>query len=160
MAASTQDTSSGGYGKIHQDLLRQLGKADLLARAAYLRLPGDKIGEVEVPFLGCTDLVSNHDVRLAGGQTPSVVTKRVLIRYVLHGRHIRPAGRFIPLAELAGPLFKQGGYSTSALARPMIRQFQDRVSDLLLIAALVGVGGKGQGGYDRSASFLTCCRAF
>ena len=146
MGFSTQENSGGGYGKIYHDLLRQLGRADIHACAARLALPVNRAGAAEVPFLGRTYRVSHDGVRTTDGETPSEVTKSVLIRYILQGRRIRPAGKFVTLAELAGPMFKQGSYSASALEKPISRRFQGRVADLLSLAALAGGRREGEGG--------------
>jgi len=136
----------GGYQAIYHDLRRELSHADLAASADHLALPVNRAGEVLVPFLGRTFLVSNNGVHQADGRTPSGVTQSVLIRYILQGSGSRPAGEFVTLAQLAGPLFQQGSYSASALERPIIRRFQGRAGDLLSVAASMGGRPEGEGG--------------
>jgi hypothetical protein len=61
-----------------------------------------------------------------------------LIHYLLAGSSSRPAGRFVPLAELAGPLFTQSSYSQSALEGPLVKRFQGRIPEFLSIAESIG----------------------
>jgi hypothetical protein len=62
----------------------------------------------------------------------------------LKGSKSEPAGRFVTFSELAGPVFKEGGYSLDALEIPLIKRFQGRVPELLAIGASLGgrVGGE------------------
>ena len=73
-------------------------------------------------------------------------TGSVLIHYILKGSRSRPDGQFVTLAELAGPLFKHGSYSSSALERPIIKRFQGRIPELLAAAASVGGRQGGEAG--------------
>jgi hypothetical protein len=147
MAISKEESSPGsGYRHIYRDLLRELGHADISAAAERLALPVNRTGEVEVPFIGRTYLISRDGVRLADDRAPSEVLQSVLIRYLLHASPRHPAGQFVTLAELAGPLFNQGGYSAGALERPIIRCFQGRVAGLLSVAASAGGRPQGEGG--------------
>jgi hypothetical protein len=67
-----------------------------------------------------------------------------MIHYILNGSLSRPCGRFVTLTELAGPPFKHGSYSASALEAPIAKRFQGRVPELLAIAESVGghLGGE------------------
>jgi hypothetical protein len=75
-------------------------------------------------------------------------TGSVLIHYLLAGSSSRPAGKFVLLAELAGPLFKQSSYSQGALKSPVIKRFQGRIPELLLIAEFIGGRQVGISGLD------------
>ncbi len=66
--------------------------------------------------------------------------------YILRGSRSRPDGQFVTLAELAGPLFKQGDYSRSALEQPVVKRFRKRLPELLSIAATVGGRQGGEAG--------------
>ena len=59
-----------------------------------------------------------------GVKNEDYITGSVLIHYILRGSSWRPAGKFVTFAELAGPLFKHGSYSSSVLERPIIKRFQ------------------------------------
>ncbi len=61
-----------------------------------------------------------------------------MAHYILKGSRSQPGGQFVTFAELAGPLFKEGSYSKSALEFPVIKRFQGLVPELLAAAALVG----------------------
>ncbi|MCX5883623.1 MAG: DUF3786 domain-containing protein [Deltaproteobacteria bacterium] len=124
----------GGHKWIYLDLIGRLANADIAASSQHLGLALNDAGEVEVPFLGTTYLVSREGVR------------RLLIHYVLKGSRSRPNGQFVTLAELAGPLFKHGGYSNSALEHPIIKRFQGRIPELLAVAASVGGRQGGEAG--------------
>jgi hypothetical protein len=69
-----------------------------------------------------------------------------LIHYILKGSRSRPAGQFVTFTELAGPLFKQGSYSHSALEQPIIKRFRGPVSKLLAVAESVGGRQGGEAG--------------
>jgi hypothetical protein len=133
----------GGHKNIYEDLLKRLAHADIESSANRLDLVLNEVGEAKVPFCGMTYLVSREGLRRADRQKFSSATGSALIRYVLRGSRSQTVGRFVTLAELAGPLFKQGSYSTSALERPIIKRFQGRTPELLTIA--MSFGGK-QGG--------------
>jgi hypothetical protein len=139
-------SATGGYKLIYEDLLRRLKHADIITSAQHLDLELNDAGEVEAPFFGRTYLLSSEGVRRSDGQRFSDATGSALIYYILKGSRCRPAGKFVTLAELAGPLFKQGSYSTSALERPIIKRFQGRVSELLAAAASVGGRQGGEAG--------------
>jgi len=128
----------GGHRKIYEDLLKRLASADIATLAGHLNLPFDTTGEAEIPFLGQTYLISNKGVRRCDhGRFPET-TASALLHYLLAGSSNRPAGKFVPLAELAGPLFKQSSYSQSALEGPLIKRFQGRIPELLSIAESIG----------------------
>ena len=134
---------AGGYKSIYEDLLKRLAVADIESSASKLDLVLNEVGEAEVPFCGTTYLISRAGLRRADGQNILNAAGSALIRYVLRGSRSQPGGQFVTLAMLAGPLFKQGSYSTSALERPIIKRFQGRTPELLTIAG--PFGGK-QGG--------------
>ena len=134
----TEVSGFGGHRKIYEDLVKRLANADIATLAGHLNLPINTAGEVEVPFLGATYLISNTDVRRIDRRRCSDVTASALIHYVLTGCSSRPAGIFVPLAELAGPLFKKSSFSQSALEGPIIKRFQGRIQELLSIAASIG----------------------
>jgi hypothetical protein len=142
----TDSLITGGYRKIYEDLIEQLQYADIATSAEHLDLSMNDEGEAAVPFMGTTYLVSNAGVRRADGKRVSDTTGSALIHYILAGSRSRPAGRFVTLAELAGPLFKQGSYSGSALEQPIIKRFQGRVPELLAVAESVGGRQAGQSG--------------
>jgi hypothetical protein len=137
---------SGGYTYIYQDLLKRLEYADILTAANHLDLSLNNAGEVEVPFFGKTYLMSKEGVRRLDGKRFSDAIGSALIYYILKGSSSRPAGKFATFAELAGPLFKNGSYSISALERPIIKRFQRRVPELLAAAASVGGRQGGEAG--------------
>ena len=134
----TDISGFGGHRKIYEDLVKRLVNADITTLAGHLNLPINNAGEVEVPFLGTTYLISNIGVRRSDRRRCSDVTASALIHYVLTGSSSRPAGIFVPLAELAGPLFKNSSFSQSALEGPLIKRFQGRIPELLSIAASIG----------------------
>jgi hypothetical protein len=139
---------TGGYRRIFQDLMKDLAQADIASSAGNLGLMLNDFGEAEVPFLGHKYLVSKNGVRLSDGVPFLETIGSVLAHYVLKGSRSRPAGQFVTFSELAGPLFKQGGYSQDALEFPLIKRFRGRVPELLAAAASLGgrVGGEsGQG---------------
>ena len=136
----------GGHRKIYADLLVRLKNADITVSAEDLGLVVNPSGDVEVPFLGSTYLVSRAGVRRADGRRFVDAVGSVIIHYILGGSRSRPAGRFVTFAELAGPLFKQGSYSQGALERPVIQRFQGRVSELMTVATSLGGREGGQGG--------------
>jgi len=115
----------GGHGKIYADLLKRLASADITRLAEHLNLPINSTGEAEIPFLDQIYLISNKGVRRSDQRTFPETTGSVLIHYLLAGSSSRPAGKFVPLAELAGPLFKQSSYSQSALEGPLVKRFQE-----------------------------------
>ena len=133
----------GGHRKIYTDLLERLANADIARSAEHLNLPINNAGEAEIPFLGQMYLISNRGVRRSDQRSFSEITGSVLIHYLLAGSSSRPAGRFVPLAELAGPLFKKSSYSQSALEVPLIRRFQRRIPEFLSIAE--SIGGRQEG---------------
>lgn len=134
----TDVSGFGGHRKIYEDLVKRLANTDIATLAGHLKLPTNNAGEVEVPFLGTTYLISNTGARRSDRRNCSDVTASALIHYVLTGCISRPAGVFVPLAELAGPLFKNSSFSQSALEGPIIKRFQGRVPELLSIAASIG----------------------
>jgi hypothetical protein len=129
--------ATGGHRWIYEDLLDRLANADIATSAEHLDLALNDAGEAEIPFFGTTFLVSREGVRRSDGQRFSDATGSALIHYILKGSRTRPDGRFVTFAELAGPLFKQGSYSKSALERPIIKRFQGRIQELLAVAASV-----------------------
>jgi hypothetical protein len=139
----------GGHRWIYEDLIQRLTTADVTASAEHLGLAVSDLGEAELTFLGTTYLISNMGVRRSDGKEFKDAIGSVLIHYILKGSKCRPAGQFVTLAELAGPLFKHGSYSSSALERPIIKRFQRRIPELL--AASASYGGR-QGGEARSGA--------
>jgi hypothetical protein len=135
--------SIGGHKNIYNDLLERLANTDIADSAKNLDLALNEGGEAQVPFCGMIYLVSKTGVRRTDGNKFSAATGSALIRYILFGSRSRPSGLFVTFAELAGPLFKQGSYATSALEGPIIKRFQGRIPELL--AAAEAVGGR-QGG--------------
>ena len=135
-----------GYSKIYEDLIERLQSADIATSAKHLGLSLSDAGEAEVPFMGTTYLVSNAGVRRTDGKRVPDTTGSALIHYVLRGSRSRPAGKFATFAQLAGPLFRQGSYSGSALEQPIIKRFQGRVPELLSAAASVGGRQAGEAG--------------
>ena len=136
----------GGHRWIYEDLIERLVTADIVASAEHLGLAVSDLGEAEIPFLGTTYIVSNKGVRRLDGKGFNDATGSVLIHYILKGSSCRPAGQFVTLAELAGPLFKHGSYSSSALERPIIKRFQGRIPELLAAAASYGGRQGGEAG--------------
>lgn len=133
------DTSGfGGHRKIYAGLLKRLASADIARLAEHLNLPINNTGEAEIPFLGQTYLISNKGVRRSDQRSFPETMGSVLIHYLMAGSSSRPAGKFVPLAELAGPLFKQISYSQSALEGPLIIRFQGRIPEFLSIAESIG----------------------
>ncbi len=133
------DTSGfGGHRKIYADLLKRLASTDIARLAEHLNLPINNTGEAEIPFLGQTYLISNKSVRRSDQRSFPETTGSVLIHYLLAGSSNRPAGKFVPLAELAGPLFKQSSYSQSALESPLIKRFHGRIPEFISIAESIG----------------------
>ncbi|MBI4772942.1 MAG: DUF3786 domain-containing protein [Deltaproteobacteria bacterium] len=143
----------GGYKRIYEELIQQLRQGDIPTLAEHLELALNQEGEAEVPFLGVTYLLSRAGVRRDDGQGFSDVTGSALIRYLLTGSCSRPAGEFVTFAMLAGPLFRQGEYSSSAIERPIIKRFERRAPELLRVATSVGGRMGGIGGLD-SVSIL------
>jgi hypothetical protein len=139
-----------GYRKIYEDLIERLLSADIATSAKHLGLSLSDAGEAEVPFMGTTylvsNLVSNAGVRRTDGKRVPVTTGSALIHYVLRGSRSRPAGKLATFAQLAGPVFRQGSYSGSALEQPIIKRFQGRVPELLSAAASVGGRQAGEAG--------------
>jgi hypothetical protein len=143
----------GCYKKIYEDLIERLQYADIATSARRLGLSLNDAGEANVPFLDTTFLVSNEGVRRLDGKGFNDATGSVLIHYILKGSRSLPAGKFVTFSELAGPLFKQGSYSSSALERPIIRRFQGRISELSAAAAFYGGRQGGEAG-SGSVSFI------
>jgi hypothetical protein len=135
---------TGGYHQIYQDLNKNLAKADIAHSAANLGLVLNQEGEAEVPFLGRKYLISKNGVRLSGGGRFPEPVGSVLAHYVLQGRRSEPAGDFVPLSKLAGPIFKQGSYSQDALEFPLLKRFEGRVPELVVAAESLGgrIGGE------------------
>ncbi len=136
----------GGHKWIYQDLIGRLANADIAASSQHLGLSLNDAGEAEVPFFGTTYLVSRKGVRRSDGKRFPDAAGSALIHYVLNGSRSRPNGQFVTFAELAGPLFKHGGYSGSALEHPIIKRFQGRVPELLAVAASAGGRQGGEAG--------------
>lgn len=137
-----------GHKRIYQDLLAKLASADVCTSARNLGLVFNADGQIELPFGGMFYLISAGGVRLANGKRPHPIAASALIHYVLLGSEKRPAGKFVAFSELAGPLFKHGGYSSGALESPIAKRFQGRVEDLIFKAESMGgrLGGQaGQG---------------
>jgi len=134
----------GGHQWIYRDLIGRLANADIAASSRHLGLALNNAGEAEVLFLGTTYLLSREGVRRSDGKRFPDATGSTLIHYVLKGSRSRPNGQFVTLAELAGPLFKHGSYSNSALEYPITKRFQGRIPQLLAKAASVGgcLGGE------------------
>lgn len=137
-----ENVAIGGHRWIYENLIEQLRNTDIATSAKHLDLTLNDAGEANIPFLGETFLISNEGVRRSDGKGFKDAIGSVLIHYILKGSSSRPAGNFINFAELAGPLFKQSSYSSSALERPIIKRFQGRVPELFEVAALYG-GHKG-----------------
>lgn len=138
--------TDSGQRKIYEDLLDRLGKADIAASAKRLDLLLNDAGEVEVPFFGAIYLLSREGVRRSDGQRFPYATGSVLSHYILKGSPSRPEGKSVTFAELAGPLFQQGSYSTGALEGPLIKRFQGRLPELLAKASSVGGRRGGEAG--------------
>jgi hypothetical protein len=136
----------GGHESIYRDLIGRLANADIAASSQHLGLALNDAGEAEVPFSGKTYLVSRKGVRRSDGEKFPEATGSALIHYILKAGRSRPSGQFVTLAELAGPLFKHGGYSGSALELPIIKRFRGRVPELLAKAASVGGRPGGEAG--------------
>ena len=136
----------GGHKQIYADLMTELAGADIAVLAASLGLVQNEAGEAEIPFCGAIYRVSRAGVRREDGQSFSYAAGSALIRYLLQGSRIRPSGRFVTFAELAGPLFKHGSYSVSALERPIVRRFSGRVPGLMAAGAAFGGKSGGEGG--------------
>jgi hypothetical protein len=131
-------TGFGGHRKIYADLLKCLASADIAGLAEQLNLQITNAGEAEIPFLGQTYLISQKGVRRSDQRSFPDTTGSVLIHYLLAGSSSRPTGKFVPLAELAGPLFKKGSYSQSALEGPLVKRFQGRIPEFLSITESIG----------------------
>jgi hypothetical protein len=136
----------GGQKKIYEDLSKHLEGTDISASAKQLDLAVNRTGAAEIPFFGTTYLVSRNGVQRSDGKRFSDSIASVLIHYISNGSRSRPAGQFVTFADLAGPLFKQGSYSVSALERPIIKRFQGRVPDLITAASSVGGRQDGEAG--------------
>ena len=143
----------GGYKKIYEDLIERLKYADIATSAKRLGLSLNDAGEAGIPFLDTTFLVSNDGVRRLDSRGFNNTTGSVLIHYILKGSRCWPVGKFVTFSELAGPLFKQSSYSSSALERPIIRRFQGRIPELLAAAASYGGRQEGEAG-SGSVSFI------
>jgi hypothetical protein len=141
-----ETTAIGGHKWIYEDLLRRLADADIATSAQHLGLAINDAEEVNVPFLGATYLISKRGARRTDGKGPSYATGSALIHYILKGSRSRPNGQIVTLSELAGPLFKQGSFSQSALEQPIIKQYQGRVIELFSKAAVLGGYQGGEAG--------------
>lgn len=135
-----------GYRRIYEDLVERLEFADIASSAEALELSLNEVGEAIVPFIGADYLVCNSGVRRADGKRTRDTTGSALIHYVLQGSRSRPAGQFVTFAQLAGPLFKQGSYSQSALEQPIIERFRGKASELLKAARSLGGRQGGEAG--------------
>lgn len=138
--------ANGGYRKNYEALIERLKNADIVTSAKNLGLALNEAKEAIVPFLGSNFLVSNKGVRRYDGKEINDSIGSVIVYYILAGSCCRPAGKFITFSELAGPLFKHGSYSSSALERPIIKRFQGRIPELLLLAANFGGRQGGEAG--------------
>lgn len=78
----TDVSGFGGHRKIYEDLVKRLKNADITTLAGHLNLPINTAGEVEVPFLSATYLISNTGVRRFDRRGCSDVTASALIHYV------------------------------------------------------------------------------
>ena len=136
----------GGHRYIYSHLLARLAGTNLAAAAELLQLEMHASGEVAVPYLGVTFLASRQGVRRADGGRFLDADGSVILHYLLAAGPSQPAGHFVTLAELAGPLFKQGSYSQSALERPVVERFQGRLPELLPAAAALGGEEGGEAG--------------
>jgi len=148
-----KNVAIGGHRWIYENLIERLQNANITTSAEHLNLALTNAGEAKIPFLGATFLVSNEGVRRLDGKKFNYATGSVLIHYILKGSRSRPAGKFVTFAELAGPLFKQGSYSSSALERPIIKRFQGRIPELLAAVASYGGCQGGEAGLG-SVSFI------
>ena len=138
--------AGGGYQTIYEDLLKLLAGADIADLAGRLDLPLNETGETGIPFFGKTFFLSNQGIRRSDGRNfPSPIGSG-LIHYLLNGSRSRPVGKFMTLAELAGPLFKQSSYSASALEGPIVKRFKGRAAELLKTAEAVGGRRGGEAG--------------
>lgn len=137
-----KNAAIGGHRWIYENLIERLRNTDIPTSATHLDLALNDAEEAKIPFLGGTYLVSNEGVRRSNGKGVKEAIGSVLIHYILKGSCCRPAEKFVTFADLAGPLFKQGSYSSSALERPIIKRFQGRVPELYEVAAFYG-GHKG-----------------
>lgn len=141
-----QKDEIGGYRKIYRDLIRDLSQADISFSAERLGLVRNKSNEIEVPFMGQKFLVSNSGVKRADGKGFIESIGSVLIHYIMRACDERAGERFVTLAALAGPLFSQGSYSSSALENPLVKRFQGRVPELLSAAESAGGRSGGDAG--------------
>ena len=148
-----ENVAIGGNRWIYENLIEQLRNADIATSAKHLDLTLNDTGEAEIPFLGMTFLISNEGVSRSDGKRVKETIGSVLIHYILKGSRRRPAGKFITFADLAGPLFKQGSYSSSALELPIIKRFQGRVPELVEVTASYGGRKGGEAGLG-SVSFI------
>ncbi|MGD9975290.1 MAG: DUF3786 domain-containing protein [Desulfatirhabdiaceae bacterium] len=147
MIKKVKDSNTvGGHKQIYKDLVELLKQTDIHESSRNLGLTLNNSGEAEVPFFGSTYLVSGQGVRRSDNQRFLDAIGSVLIHYILRGSRSRPGGQFVTLAELAGPLFKQGDYSRSALEQPVVKRFQKRLPELLSIAPTVGGRQGGEAG--------------
>jgi Domain of unknown function (DUF3786) len=153
-----ENIANAGYKKIYKELIRHLKNKDITASAENLDLAMAVAGEVIVPFLGTTFLVCSKGIRRSDGKGFKETLGSVIAHYILKGSCCRPAGKFVTFAELAGPLFKQGSYSSSALERPIIKRFQGRVTELLEVAALYGGHKGGDSGLSWNSAFKASIR--
>ena len=141
-----RNAAIGGHRWIYENLIEHLQNTDITTSARHLDLALNDAGEAKIPFLGAIFFISNEGVRRSDGKGFKDAIGSVLIHYILKGSSSRPAGKFVTFADLAGPLFKQGSYSSSALERPIIKRFQGRVSKLLEVAASYGGRNGGEAG--------------
>ncbi|WP_028314053.1 DUF3786 domain-containing protein [Desulfatibacillum aliphaticivorans] len=141
-----ETASFGGFQRIYQDLLEEMKTVNVRAAAQNLGLPYTEEEGVEVPFLGRTFLISNRGAASKDGEMVREIMASVLFHYIMCGSAARPAGRFVTLSELAGPLFKQSSYSGSALERPIARRFAGKSDELLSVAESLGGRREGEAG--------------
>jgi hypothetical protein len=141
-----ENVANAGYKNIYEELIRRLKNKDIAASAENLDLKLNDAGEVIVPFLDTTFIVCSKGIRRSDGKDFKETLGSVIAHYILKGSCCRPAGKFVTFAELAGPLFKEGSYSSSALERPIIKRFQGRISELLVSAAYYGGRQGGEAG--------------
>ena len=135
-----------GYKKIYQDLLKELKGIDIEASCENLRLILTDSKQVEIPFMGEVYLVSKEGVKHRDEYDFYESVGSVLIHYLQRACMEKPANQFVTFATLAGPLFRQGGYSASALEMPLAKRFGGKVPELLSVGKKVGGRMEGEAG--------------